>query len=120
MLIKSTPISLIRHITLILLLFIGIKAHAVPANPVPYTIVQPDGTSLVVTQMGDEIFSYHVTQDKVMLKEVDGAFYYYTSDANKLILAHEKNNRSQEEVSEINKVDYERNKRRWPRRLLHR
>ena len=89
------------------LLSISISAHAVPAHQVPQTVVQPDGSSLIVTLMGDENFHYYVTKDKVMLKKEDNAFYYYTNDDSKLILAHEKDARTAQELKAIDNVNYD-------------
>ena len=49
---------------------------AVPAKRITLNVMQPDGTTLTVTQMGDEFFSYFVTDDMVAVLRKDNAYYY--------------------------------------------
>ena len=49
---------------------------AVPAKRITLNVMQPDGTMLAVTQMGDEFFSYFVTDDMVAVLRKDNAYYY--------------------------------------------
>ena len=49
---------------------------AVPAKRITLNVMQPDGTMLAVTQMGDEFFSYFVTDDMVAVLRKENAYFY--------------------------------------------
>lgn len=56
-------------------------AFAIKADPKPVKVVQPDGTTLVVRQRGDESFHFTVTTDGYMVrKDKDGFFKYVVFD----------------------------------------
>jgi hypothetical protein len=53
------------------------SARAVPANPEPVEIVQPDGTKFKMRIRGDEYFSWHETVDGyAVVKDADGFWKY--------------------------------------------
>lgn len=54
---------------------------AVKADPRPQPIVQPDGTTVMIRQLGDEHFHYSVTEDLIpVLEGEDGYLYYAVAD----------------------------------------
>lgn len=61
-------------------LFISLSAHAVPANPRPFTITQKDGTKMEVRLVGDENFHYYCTTDGAALVKVLDGYYYADVD----------------------------------------
>lgn len=53
------------------------SARAVPANPEPVEVVQPDGTKFKMRIRGDEYFSWHETADGyAVVKDTDGFWKY--------------------------------------------
>lgn len=52
-------------------------AMAIPANPTPVIVVQPDGTELTIRLHGDEFMSFTTTDDGVAVaKGADGSYRY--------------------------------------------
>ena len=41
----------------------AVQAQAVPANPEPATVTQPDGSTLTVVLHGDEFYNFNTTAD---------------------------------------------------------
>ena len=85
-----------KNILLTLLLFVGycLTSSAVPADPTPIRVKQPDGTTLTVRLRGDEFFHFHETLDGVPLaRNAKGGFCYAKMNDGRLvasdILAHE-------------------------------
>ena len=61
-------------------------AHAIPADPTPVKVTQPDGTTLTVTLHGDEFFHFTTTLDGyTVLKNAAGYYTYATLDGNDLV-----------------------------------
>lgn len=60
-------------------LFISFSSNlfAVPANPYPITLTQPDGTTLTVRLHGDEFFNYTTTIDGYLIASDTRGFYQY-------------------------------------------
>lgn len=59
----------------------GAAAYGAPARPTPITLIQPDGTEILVRQIGDEhslILVDHETG--VPIKEIDGTYFYLQVD----------------------------------------
>ena len=54
----------------------ALSLWAVPAKRITITVEQPDGTTLTLTQNGDEFFHYLATEDGRMVKS-NGKGYYY-------------------------------------------
>ena len=61
-------------------------ARAVPADPTPYKVTQPDGTTLTLTLHGDEFFNYLTTIDGYTVERNDAGFYTYARlDGDRLV-----------------------------------
>lgn len=68
-----------RHLLLatLALALTGLAAQAVPALRRPFTVVQPDGTELVLRQVGDENMHFLLTDDnKLVIQDADGQYSY--------------------------------------------
>ena len=50
-----------------------------PANPNPYVVTQPDGTTIRVRLCGDEYYHYYTTEDGTPVTLCDDGFYRYTT-----------------------------------------
>ena len=75
---KSFPMNT-RNLLLSLLLFAAAPVlRALPADPTPRRVVQPDGSTLTVRLCGDEHFHYHLSLDSLPLVQREGFFYYAT------------------------------------------
>ena len=61
---------------LFILLCLCQQALAIPADPRPRVLTQPDGTSITVRLIGDEYHHYFLSQDSVPLVRVNDFFYY--------------------------------------------
>ena len=48
---------------------------AVTATPYPFTVTQPDGTTITVRLHGDEYHSYYTTEDGTPLRRLDNGFF---------------------------------------------
>ena len=64
---------------LILLGLLYGSAQAIPADPTPVKVTQPDGTSLTITLHGDEFFHYTTTQDGYTVLKNTAGFYTYAN-----------------------------------------
>ena len=74
-------------------------ANAVPADPTPAKVQQPDGTTLTLCLHGDEFFNYLTTVDGyTVVKNTAGFYTYARLDGNRLvaseIIARDENQRS--------------------------
>ena len=73
----------------LLLLAMGILSlvsQAVPADPTPSKVTQPDGTTLTVVLHGDEFLNYLTTSDGyTVVKNKAGYFTYARLDGNQLV-----------------------------------
>ena len=62
--------------------------NSIPASPHPITVVQPDGSELVIRLRGDEFFNYRTTEDGYLLtKNKEGIFQYAELDSNRKIIS---------------------------------
>lgn len=94
-----------RNTIVILFLLVAHMAMAVPARQRPFAVVQPDGTRLVLTIVGDERFHYYLTEDGIPVLQGntgDEISYYYATIKDDVIIpstvmAHSKEKRSTEE-----------------------
>ena len=81
---------------------------AVPAKRITLNVMQPDGTTLTVTQMGDEFFSYFVTDDMVAVLRKDNAYYYAHVENGAIApsrhLAHNVAERTQDEQQMVDQL----------------
>lgn len=57
-------------------------AYAIPAKQGPITVIQPDGTSVVVEIHGDEFLNWKTINGKLVERGIDGYFYYASFDMN--------------------------------------
>lgn len=74
-------------------------AQAIPADPRPVTVKQPDGSMLTIVLHGDEFFHYTTTVDGYTVVKNDKGYYTYAQlDGNELvaskIIAHDEMLRS--------------------------
>ena len=60
-------------------LWCWVGALAVPANPNPHVVTQPDGTTIRVRLCGDEYYHYYTTEDGTPVTLCDDGFYRYTT-----------------------------------------
>ena len=100
-----------KNILLTLILFVGfsLTSSAVPADPTPIKVKQPDGTTLTVRLRGDEFFHFHETLDGVPLaRNAKGGFCYAKMRDGRLvpseILAHDAAQRPYAETLEAKRA----------------
>ena len=98
-----------KKISLLLLLCLcSMTLWAVPAKRITFTVEQPDGTVLTLTQRGDEFFHYLMTEDGLVVKANDKAFYYAEIKEGYIVpskhLAHSLSLRSEEEQRIVEKL----------------
>ena len=76
----------------LLLLVMGLmclNALAVPADPTPATVTQPDGTTLTIVLHGDEFFNYLTTTDGyTVVKNKAGYYTYARLDGDRLVASN--------------------------------
>ena len=77
----------------------AIASQAVPADPTPVKVTQPDGSTLTITLHGDEFFHFTTTLDGyTVLKNEAGYYTYARLDAGQLVpgscIAHDKEERT--------------------------
>ena len=94
-----------RLFSLIAMLMAAIAVHAIPAKPIWKTFRQSDGSMLKVKLVGDEHFSYWVTEDQIPLVRNQQDFYYAQVSEGKLsttgVLAHEPKVRTVSEMKSM-------------------
>ena len=63
-----------------------LTAQAIPADPTPASVTQPDGSTLTVTLHGDEFFHFTTTSDGyTVLKNQAGYYTYARLDGDRLV-----------------------------------
>lgn len=62
--------------TLLVACLAAATLRALPADPRPRVVVQPDGSRITVRLCGDEYFHFHLSVDSVPLVEQDGYYFY--------------------------------------------
>ncbi len=86
---------------LLMALTIAIVASGEPANPIPVSITQPDGTKLQLKLVGDEFYHFNTTIDGYTIVNVNGKWEYAMKSGNKLtstgVLAHDPEVRNTQE-----------------------
>lgn len=86
---------------LLMALTIAIVASGEPANPIPVSITQPDGTKLQLKLVGDEFYHFNTTIDGYTIVNVNGKWEYAMKLGNKLtstgVLAHDPEVRNTQE-----------------------
>ena len=67
-----------RKILLLLVVGLcGLMAHAIPADPTPVKVTQPDGSTLTIKLHGDEFFHFTTTSDGYTVVKNSGGYYTY-------------------------------------------
>lgn len=70
-----------KVLTLVCAGMLGVSAaYAVPADPRPFTVTQPDGTTLTIRIVGDEFFHCLMTEDGYLVKKASDGGYNYIDD----------------------------------------
>ena len=89
-----------RHILFLFVLGLAcLTAWAVPADPTPAQVKQPDGSTLIVVLHGDEFFNYLTTIDGYTVVKNEKGFYCYARlDGDRLVagncIAHDESRRT--------------------------
>jgi immune inhibitor A len=88
-----------KILLLISFIMMAMYIHAVKVNPIPFSVTQSDGTTIIIKGYGDENFHWYTTLDGAILDHVGQNYYIANIDENGNItassqLAHEKNIRS--------------------------
>lgn len=83
-----------------------VNAHAVPADPTPIQVTQPDGSKLTLVLHGDEFVHYTTTLDGyTVLKNAAGYYTYARLDGNMLVpgncVAHDAAHRTSADFSAL-------------------
>ena len=78
---------------------LAVAAHAIPADPKPVTVTQPDGSSLTLVLHGDEFFHFTTTLDGyTVMKDSRGCYTYARLEGGRLApsaaVAHDAGNRT--------------------------
>ena len=96
---------MIKKFTLLLVaMCLGVQVtHAVPADPKPFIVTQPDGTTLTMVAVGDEFQHGFTTLDGLTVeKGSDGYVYYRTANGLSQVKAHDVAGRNTAETAFIN------------------
>ncbi len=71
-------------------LWCWVDAFAIPAIPKPYSVTQPDGTTITIRLCGDEYYHYYATEDGTPITLCEDGYYRYTTvDAQNNLVASE-------------------------------
>ena len=89
---------------------ITLQGVALPADPTPRVVTQPDGTTLTIVMHGDEYGSYITTLDgDIVQRDADGFFRYSTMEAGRCVaskyIARDNDENNSQIESFVNKVD---------------
>ena len=75
-----------NFLVLFALALVCLAAHAVPADPTPAQVTQPDGSKLTAVLHGDEFFNYLTTVDGYTIVKNEAGYYTYAQlDGNRLV-----------------------------------
>ena len=75
-----------KTLSFIVLGLLCLAARAIPADPTPIVVTQPDGSTLTVTLHGDEFFHYTTTSDGyTVVKNKAGYYTYARLDGGRLV-----------------------------------
>ena len=89
---------------------LSLTAMAIPADPTPVRVTQPDGSTVTVRLHGDEFFSFTTTLDGyTVLRAQSGAYTYARLDADGRlassgVMAHDQGNRSAAELAILGSI----------------
>jgi len=94
-----------RYFFLIIMLWCACKMLAIPANPTPVRIAQPDGSTVTIRLHGDEWLHFTTTTDDyTVVKDERGYYVYAQLQDGKLlptnVIAHDADGR------DVNETDY--------------
>ena len=64
-----------KILVLITLGLLCMKAHAIPADPMPIQVTQPDGSKLTLVLHGDEFIHYTTTLDGYTVLKNQAGYY---------------------------------------------
>ena len=109
---KSTNTNMRKILFLLVIFCLSVAAFAVPANRVPASYKQSDGTVLYLYLTGDEAFHYYATMDGVpVVKTTTGDYCYAVLDENDNLvstgcIAHNKGERNLEEQNIIDANEF--------------
>ena len=79
-------------------------SHAVPAYPKPFTMTQPDGSTITLIAVGDEFQHGFTTLDGLtVVPGADGFVYYSTASGASQVKAHDAANRNNAETAFIDR-----------------
>ncbi|MBO7609459.1 MAG: M6 family metalloprotease domain-containing protein [Muribaculaceae bacterium] len=95
-----------RVLFLLFCVAILLVAKAVPADPTPVQVTQPDGKTVTLKLVGDEFYHFTTTLDGYTVVNNQGRWEYATLKSNRLaptgMLAHDAMHRSAEERAFVN------------------
>ena len=88
-----------NFLVLFALALVCLAARAVPADPTPAQVTQPDGSKLTAVLHGDEFFNYLTTADGYTIVKNEAGYYTYAQlDGNRLVagrlIARDENQRT--------------------------
>ena len=97
---------MMKNFMFLILGLVCLVARAIPADPTPVKVTQPDGTTLTVVLHGDEFFHFTTTLDGyTVLKNEAGYYTYARLDGNRLassgIVAHDKGQRTATDLAAL-------------------
>lgn len=75
-------------------ILLSLPLWAVTASPYPFTVTQPDGTTIMVKLVGDEYHSYYTTVEGTPLRRLDNGFFVEDATVRDEISAMAKQRRS--------------------------
>lgn len=95
-----------KILVLLMLGLLCVNAHAIPADPAPVQVTQPDGSKLTLVLHGDEFIHYTTTLDGyTVLKNAAGYYTYARLDGNQLVpgdcVAHDVAHRTSADLSAL-------------------
>ncbi len=99
-----------QMITLALCLLCALRMAAVPADPTPVTVTQPDGSQLTIALHGDEFYHFTTTSDgyTVMCTQAGGYTYAALDGSGRLMatatMAHNPGQRTAAELTMLGKT----------------
>ena len=62
------------------------RLQAEPAHPQPFTVTQPDGSSLTLKLVGDEFYHYNTTIDGYTVTQNQNGYYVYVQKADETLI----------------------------------
>lgn len=113
-----------KVISFAILICLGVQyVNAVPANPKPKEIKQPNGTSLTVRLIGDEYYHYIITSDGLVIEKNSAGNYEYVdikADGTvglSGVLANDEKNRTPRETDMVRQLREKQVKQKYIKHL---